>query len=93
MYPTCLNLYGNWLAESYSESPSVILNDYLERSVYLTEEYHVSDKNSVMDAYLSLARFADGQYRRIERHMVSSAFEAKKHLLRKSKVSQVYVLV
>jgi len=62
------------------------MSSYLERSVSLIEEYHVRDTQSVMEAYLSLARFADSQYRRIVRHMVSSAFEAKKDLLKKSKV-------
>ncbi len=66
------------------------MSNYLERSVSLMEEYQVSDKGSIMEAYLSLARFADSQYRRIERHMASSAFEAKKHLLRKSKVDMQF---
>ena len=87
LYPACLNLYGNWLAETHSESPAVIMSNYLERSVSLIEEDHMRDTQSVMEAYLGLARFADSQYRRIVRHMVSSVFEAKEDLLRKSKVN------
>ena len=37
-------------------------------------------------AYITLARYADVQYQSITRHMLSSNFEAKKSLLRKSKV-------
>ena len=86
LYPTSLSLYGSWLADTRSKSPSEIISEYLERSVALMEGLRISDKTAVMDAYLSLARYADNQYRRIERHMQSAAFEAKRHLLQKSKV-------
>ncbi len=49
-------------------------------------EHHVGEKNSVMESYLTLARYADNQYRRIERHLESSAFEAKRQHLQKTKV-------
>lgn len=41
----------------------------------------------LIKAYLTLARYADSQYQRIERHMSSPAFEAKKQLLQQSKVN------
>ena len=86
LYPASLNLYGSWLAETRSENPTEIISSYLELSVNLMEELHISDLSAVMEAYLTLARYADNQYRRIERQMESSAFEAKRHLLQKSKV-------
>ena len=30
-YPTVLTLYGNWLSETLSENPLVILEEYLEK--------------------------------------------------------------
>lgn len=55
------------------------------------EKLAVSEERSVMESYLTLARYADNQYRRIERHMESSAFEAKRQLLQKSKASSGWV--
>ena len=31
LYPQALGLYGNWLAESKSENPNTIMEDYLEK--------------------------------------------------------------
>lgn len=90
LYPGSLSLYGSWLAETRSKNPSEIISDYLEKSVALMEELHISEKTSIMETYLTLARYADNQYRRIERHMESSAFEAKRQLLQKSKVRDVF---
>lgn len=56
-------------------------------SVALMGELAVRDKAALMEAYLTLARYADNQYRRIERHMQSPAFEAKRQLLHNSKVT------
>lgn len=93
LYPTSLNLYGSWMAETRSESPSEIISNYLEYSVSLTEELHISDQTSVMETYLTLARYADSQYRRIERQMDSGAFEAKRQLLQKSKVNIFTIII
>ena len=30
-YPRVLSIYGNWLAETRSENPNVIMEDYLEK--------------------------------------------------------------
>ena len=35
LYPQCLDIYGNWLAESRSESPQVIIRDYLTKARFL----------------------------------------------------------
>lgn len=74
------------MAETRSESPSEIIDEYLDKSVTLMKDLNIKDLSSVMEAYLTLARYADNQYRRIERHMESGAFEAKRQLLHKSKV-------
>lgn len=30
-YPQVLSIYGNWLAETRSENPNVIMEEYLEK--------------------------------------------------------------
>ena len=86
LYPPALCLYGSWLAETRSENPSVIMKNYLEKSVELMEDLHSNnDLTAVVGAYLTLARYADSQYQRINRQMKSSSFEAKKQLLSKTK--------
>lgn len=42
-------------------------------------------KKGKMKAFLSLARFSDSQYQRIENYMKSSEFENKQALLKKAK--------
>lgn len=34
LYPVVLGLYGNWLAETQSENPSVIIENYLEQVMF-----------------------------------------------------------
>ena len=85
VYPTALCLYGNWLAEMHLESPTVIMSKYLQEAVTLMENNSSAQGEELIKAYLMLARYADSQYQRIERHMSSPAFEAKKQLLQQSK--------
>eukprot|EP00731_Ephydatia_muelleri_P031937 Em0023g444a len=85
VYPTALCLYGNWLAEMHLESPTVIMTKYLQEAVTLMETSASTQGEELIKAYLTLARYADSQYQRIERHMSSPAFEAKKQLLQQSK--------
>lgn len=62
------------------------MSRYLERSVQLMEELHSNrELAAVVSAYLTLARYADNQYQRINRQMRSSTFEAKRRLLSKTK--------
>lgn len=89
LYPPALCLYGSWLAETHSQSPIVIMNTYLEKSVRLMQGHSCPDQPAVIQAYLTLGRYADSQYQRIERHMQSPAYEAKRLLLQKSKVSVI----
>ena len=64
----------------------MIMTKYLERSVEIMEKVHNGGQPSVVQAYLTLARYADNQYQRIKRHMESATFESKKQLLRNSKL-------
>ena len=42
------------------------------------------ERDTSLDAYLSLARYADSQYQNIVTYMKSSTFEAKQSLMRKA---------
>ncbi|XP_071112563.1 serine-protein kinase ATM-like [Haliotis cracherodii] len=83
LLPQALGTYGNWLAETRTENPSVILENYLEKTVELLES---SSDGDMMEAYLSLAQFVDTQYQNIVNYMKSSTFEAKQALMKKAKM-------
>ncbi|XP_042315979.1 serine-protein kinase ATM isoform X2 [Sceloporus undulatus] len=89
IYTECLRLCGSWLAETCLENPTVIMQNYLEKAVEVagSQKGDSSDelKSGKMKAFLSLARFSDTQYQRIENYMKSSEFENKQALLRKAK--------
>ena len=62
------------------------MSKYLEKSVSLMNELqHRADQSEVVNAYLTLARYADTQYQRIKRHMESPTFQNKKQLMERSK--------
>ncbi|KAM6385450.1 serine-protein kinase ATM isoform 4-T10 [Alca torda] len=89
VYTECLRLCGTWLAETCLENPTVIMQKYLEKAVEIAAS-HSGDssdelKKGKMKAFLSLARFSDNQYQRIENYMKSSEFENKQALLKKAK--------
>ena len=42
------------------------------------------EQDTSLDAYLSLARYADSQYQNIVTYMKSSTFEAKQSLMKKA---------
>ncbi|XP_052812043.1 serine-protein kinase ATM-like isoform X2 [Mya arenaria] len=84
MFPKALGIYGDWLAETRSENPNIIMENYMEKTIALYEELG-EDKETSVDAYLSLARYADTQYQNIVNYMRSSTFEAKQTLMRNAK--------
>ncbi|KAM8821480.1 serine-protein kinase ATM [Eudromia elegans] len=89
MYTECLRLCGTWLAETCLENPTVIMQKYLEKAVEIASSCSGEGgdelKKGRMKAFLSLARFSDNQYQRIENYMKSSEFENKQALLKKAK--------
>ncbi|XP_053449896.1 serine-protein kinase ATM isoform X2 [Nycticebus coucang] len=89
MYAECLRVCGNWLAETCLENPTVIMQTYLEKAVDIAGncdgESNDELRNGKMKAFLSLARFSDTQYQRIENYMKSSEFENKQALLKRAK--------
>ncbi|XP_029458325.1 serine-protein kinase ATM [Rhinatrema bivittatum] len=89
IFGECLRLCGNWLAETCLESPTVIMQMYLEEAVKVAESHNGRSNSELqsgkMKAFLSLARFSDAQYQRIENYMKSSEFDNKQALLKKAK--------
>ncbi|XP_013917836.1 PREDICTED: serine-protein kinase ATM [Thamnophis sirtalis] len=89
IYTECLRLCGSWLAETFLENPTIIMQNYLEKAVKIAGNHNddSSDelKRGKMKAFLSLARFSDTEYQRIEDRMKSSEFENKQALLKKAK--------
>ncbi|XP_072019634.1 serine-protein kinase ATM-like [Amphiura filiformis] len=83
LYPEALTVYGNWLAETCAESPIVITEGYLEKAVDIYEAQNDSSRPAI-EAYLSLARFADTQYQNIVNYMKSNVYQDKKALLLRS---------
>ncbi|XP_054829190.1 serine-protein kinase ATM [Eublepharis macularius] len=85
IYTECLRLCGSWLAETCLENPTVIMQNYLEKAVEVAgsqkDDHSDELKSGKMKAFLSLARFSDTQYQRIENYMKSSEFENKQALL------------
>lgn len=86
LYPQALGLYGNWLAESKSENPNTIIEEHLEKAACLMECMEGGDQASRIEAFLSLAWFADTQYQKKVDFMSSSAYENKETLMKKAKV-------
>jgi ataxia telangiectasia mutated family protein len=84
VYPNALTIYGEWLMETLSENPQVILDEYLQKAVSLLQD-QPSLKKDLQKAYLALARFHDGQYQRISNHMTSEAYMTKRDILTRSK--------
>ncbi|XP_066028150.1 serine-protein kinase ATM isoform X2 [Pocillopora verrucosa] len=86
LYPQTLGLYGTWLAESKSENPSTIIENYLEKAASLMECTIGGNQACRIEAFLSLAWFADSQYQKKVDFMSSSVYEDKEALMKKSKV-------
>ncbi|KAL4233543.1 hypothetical protein ACF0H5_008223 [Mactra antiquata] len=84
-YAQTLSLYGNWLAETRSENPNIIMESYMEKAITMFETLG-EDETKCMDAYLSLGRYADTQYQNIVNYMNSSTFEAKQSLMNKAMI-------
>ncbi|XP_071506799.1 serine-protein kinase ATM-like [Diadema antillarum] len=82
-YAATLSLHGNWLAETRSQSPNIILEEYLEKSANIFDSNNDTSQPAIA-AYHTLARFADNQYQRLVDYMKSKEYEAKRALLKSS---------
>ncbi|CAL1538509.1 unnamed protein product [Lymnaea stagnalis] len=87
MYAQALGTYGSWLAETKSSTPTVIISDYLEKTVTLMLKHResIACDHTAPNSFMSLARFADEQYQQVADHMRSPTFQDKQNLLQRSR--------
>ena len=84
LHSKCLVTYGQWLCDTKSEHPSVINQQYLTKAVEMYDDQKDTSIEAV-GAFVTLAKFADGQYQHIVNYMQSSTFEAKQALIKEAK--------
>ncbi|KAK9874965.1 hypothetical protein WA026_005780 [Henosepilachna vigintioctopunctata] len=74
-----LKLYGKWSADSYSDNPTTIINNYFYASLSLLKglEPNTDDHKSIFDTYNTLGKFADREYQQLSSHMKSDIFQIK----------------
>ncbi|XP_029658408.2 serine-protein kinase ATM isoform X1 [Octopus sinensis] len=82
LYPSALNTYGNWLAETRSENPKDIMQFYLAKAVSKLQGTEPNKSNVAIEAHASLANYAHQQYRNIRSYMNSRDFGVKKDLMK-----------
>jgi serine-protein kinase ATM len=87
-----INLYAQILNETKSESPSVIMNKWLEAAIGVIERYDLqADRRNaqlLFDSYYSLATFADIQYQNISEYMNSNLFEERLELMNQFQIEK-----
>ncbi|KAG1660148.1 Serine-protein kinase ATM [Nymphon striatum] len=84
-YPHALTIYGKWLSETCSESPTIIMEEYFDKAVLILEGKPDSEKLPTMDTYLTLARYADLQYQNIYDYFKSPTYQTKCELIARSR--------
>jgi hypothetical protein len=79
------DFYAKLLNENKFENPTVIINNYLEKSIdYINKTELKSTKcRFVCKAFLSLGKFADRQYQNMCEYIKSTAFEQHAELMKK----------
>ncbi|GAB1602778.1 serine-protein kinase ATM-like [Argonauta hians] len=82
LYPSALNTYGNWLAETRSENPKFIMQSYFAAAVSKLQDAESLKSRVAVEAYASLANYAHQQYRYIRNYMDSKTFGVKKDLMK-----------
>ncbi|XP_063244550.1 serine-protein kinase ATM [Bacillus rossius redtenbacheri] len=76
---TALGIHGNWMLQTKSENPKVVIHQNFVSALDLIENLEMtSDTMAVrLETCASLARFADFQYQHLTRYLSSPEFEAK----------------
>ena len=80
----CLLLYGDILVETQSETPTVIMESLYEQAVKMLGEEVTTAETSV-DAFYSLASYADVQYKMKVEYMESPAYDDKLELMNQAR--------
>ncbi|XP_008559414.1 serine-protein kinase ATM [Microplitis demolitor] len=83
-----LRVYGNWMAETKSENPQAVIDNYYKESIKVTMSIRnksSEDNNNLNNSYAALAQFADAQYQQINSFMKTPQFESLKECAKYSK--------
>lgn len=89
-----LDFYSNLLDETKSENPSVIINQYLEKSIYYIKKYEsVISQAKISNTYLQFGKFSDIQYQNITEFLNSTSFEEHRELMKKLQAEKLRVQV
>lgn len=91
LYPSLLLTFGDWLAESHCERPTVILEKYLQRACSIYEKRTTSPQE-VSRAYIVLAKYADAQYQNVAKYISSDVFQAKMEHAKRVRFDFTFVL-
>ncbi|XP_065669349.1 serine-protein kinase ATM isoform X6 [Hydra vulgaris] len=86
LYPVALSLYGHWLGETRSQNSVQIMEKYLEPAIAIMERKDYNGIYTPIDAYHSLAKYADVQYEALFEYTKSQDFEIKQSVIRKNRV-------
>ncbi|XP_076280978.1 serine/threonine-protein kinase tefu isoform X2 [Lasioglossum baleicum] len=79
-----LRVYGDWMAETKSENPQTVIEEYYMKSVDASTSINEQTADSIKNLHntqVALARFADVQYEQICAHMKSPQFESLKECI------------
>lgn len=91
LYPNLLLICGEWLSESMSERPTVILEKYLSRSCTIFEKRGQVGLTEGAKAQFVLAKYADEQFKNVVKYMKSEIYAEKVEHLKK--VSQILCFI
>lgn len=80
-----LKQYGNWMVETRSENPQMIIQKYFESSLDVIKDYTYTqqDIENKCQTINALARFADAQYQEVLNYMSSSSYQNKLQTINK----------
>ncbi|KAF7996223.1 hypothetical protein HCN44_001855 [Aphidius gifuensis] len=75
----CLKIYGDWVAETKSETHEEIINKYYKKSMDIIKNMEIKNSNdwdNLYDTYASLAIFSDTHYQQISEFMKTPMFKS-----------------
>ncbi|KAG8040922.1 hypothetical protein G9C98_001910 [Cotesia typhae] len=76
-----LRVYGNWMAETKTENPQAVIDNYYKASIEVAmkiDNISLEDADNLNCTYAALAQFADAQYQQINTFMKTPQFESLK---------------
>ncbi|CAD6215508.1 GSCOCG00000317001-RA-CDS [Cotesia congregata] len=76
-----LRVYGNWMAETKTENPQAVIDNYYKESIEVSmkiDNKSPEDADNLNCTYAALAQFADAQYQQINTFMKTPQFESLK---------------